>query len=82
MSKKRTRKTYEELVDGIFKVLNDGNRHNADEIARLVGCSWRAVINWLDLIVKIQRMPKVERERVGRINIYSVPFEQTRRRVE
>ncbi len=77
----RSRKTYEEMVNGIFRVLSDGNRHNADEIARLVGCSWRGVIHWLDLIAKIQRMPKVEMERVGRVNIYWIPFEKTRRRL-
>jgi len=74
------RKNNREIVEAIFKVLNDGNVHNADEIARLSGCSWRSVVNWLDLIVKIQSMPKVERERIGRVNIYRVPFEQARRR--
>lgn len=81
MSEKRSRKTYREIIFDIFKVLNDGNSHNADEIAKLTGCSWRAVIHWLDLIVKIQNMPRVERERVGRVNIYRVPFEQARRRL-
>lgn len=68
------------IIDGIFKVLNDGDRHNADEIARLVGCSWRGVIHWLDIINRIQGMPRVERARVGRVNIYWIPFEETRRR--
>lgn len=70
-----------EIIEGVFKALNDGKAHNADEIARLSGLSWSSVIRWLDIVVMIQDKPRVSRDRVGRINIYQIPFEQTRRRV-
>lgn len=77
---RRDRRSRREMIEGIFKALNDGRTHNADEIAKLSGLSWSSVIRWLDMVVMIQNYPKVSRERVGRTNIYQVPFEQTRRR--
>lgn len=78
--RKVERKTQTEIIDGLFKALNDGRSHNADEISRLSDLSWSSVIRWFDLIVLIQDQPRVSRERVGRTNIYQIPFEQTRRR--
>jgi len=74
------RKTQAELIEGIFKALKDGRSHNADEISRLSGLNWSSVIRWLDLICLIQNYPKVSRERVGRANIFQIPFEELRRR--
>ena len=76
--KKIVRKMQVEIIKGIFDALRDGRIHNADELSRLSGLSWSSVIRWLDLIVMIQEYPFVSRERVGRVNLYKVPFEQTR----
>lgn len=75
----RKRTSQEDIVRGLFKTLNDGRTHNADEIAKLCKLSWGSVINWMNLIVMIQSGPQVGRERVGRTNLYHIPFEQVRR---
>ena len=81
MARRRHRSSYKDIVDGIFKALNDGEMRTADEVAKLAGCSWQAVINWLDLIMKIQKAPQVNFKRTKRINFYWIPFEQARKRM-
>jgi len=65
----RGRKKSREILDGIFNILNDGNMHNVGEIADHVGCNWMTVMRWLNMIVKIQNMPKVKMARAGKIYV-------------
>lgn len=62
------------IIEALFKVLNDGRTHTAQEVSKLSEVSWNTVVSWMDLIVTIQEKPRIERERVGRTNLYHMPF--------
>jgi len=72
--KKRVRSGQIRIVEALFKVLGDGRTHTAQEVSKLSEVSWNTVVSWMDLIVVIQEKPHVERERVGRTNLYHMPF--------
>ena len=54
------RKTTLKIIEGIYKALNDGKFHTISEISSLAKSNWRTVKNQVDLVQKIQRLPKIE----------------------
>lgn len=54
------RKTTIKIIEGIYNALEDGKFHTISEIASLAKSNWRTVKNQIDLVAKIQEMPKIE----------------------
>jgi hypothetical protein len=54
------RKTTLKIIQGIYKVLEDGKFHTISEISGLAKSNWRTVKNQVDLVTKIQELPKIE----------------------
>lgn len=57
---KTERKTLIEIVNNIFDVLEDGKLHTISNLARETKSNWRTIKNQVNLIVEIQRRPKIE----------------------
>jgi hypothetical protein len=54
------RKNMNEIVTNIFNVLQDGDIHTISDISRETKSHWRTIKNHIDIIAKIQEMPKIE----------------------
>ncbi len=54
------RKTTLKIIEGIYKALKDGKFHTISEISGLAKSNWRTVKNQVDLVKKIQDLPKIE----------------------
>ena len=54
------RKTTIKIIEGIYNALEDGKFHTISEIASLAKSNWRTIKNQIDLVAKIQEMPKIE----------------------
>lgn len=54
------RKTTIEIIEDIYKALEDGKYHTISEISGAAKSNWRTVKNQVYLVKKIQVMPKIE----------------------
>ena len=61
MTPRRSKKSYEALVDAIIDALPVRTDTNIQAIADAIGSKWETTSRWLDLIVHIQGLPKVLR---------------------
>lgn len=57
---KSERKTLIEIVNSIFDILEDGKLHTISNLARETKSNWRTIKNQVNLIVEIQKRPKIE----------------------
>jgi len=57
---KTERKTLIEIVNSIFDILDDGKLHTISNLARETKSNWRTIKNQVNLIVEIQKRPKIE----------------------
>ncbi len=57
---KTERKTLIEIVNSIFDILEDGKLHTISNLARETKSNWRTIKNQVNLIVEIQKRPKIE----------------------
>jgi hypothetical protein len=48
------------IIEGIYDALKDGKFHTISEISDIAKSNWRTVRNQVDLVKKIQKMPKIE----------------------
>ena len=72
MTPRRSEKSYEEIVDAIIDALPVRTDTNITAIARDIGSSWETVNRWLQLIMHVQGLPKVQSTRspYGRGEVY------------
>ena len=56
----KERKNTLKIIENIFDVLEDGNLHTISNISRQTKSHWNTIKNQVDLILKIQEMPKIE----------------------
>ena len=72
MTPRRSEKSYEEIVDAIIDALPVRTDTNITAIARDIGSSWETVNRWLQLIMHVQGLPKVQSKRspYGRGEVY------------
>ncbi len=68
-----SRKSHEDIVYAIMEALPVRNYVTVEELTRRTGSSWERVWRWLNLMMKIQDMPRVQSARVGEGSI--VPSE-------
>ncbi|MFX1394244.1 MAG: hypothetical protein ACFFAH_11780 [Promethearchaeota archaeon] len=54
------RKNTIQIIESIYKVLEDGKYHTISEISRLAKSNWSTVKNQINIIVKIQKLPKLD----------------------
>ncbi|MFX1444824.1 MAG: hypothetical protein ACFFHV_15535 [Promethearchaeota archaeon] len=54
------RKTTLKIIEGIYNALEDGKFHTISEISGLAKSNWRTVKNQVDLVKKIQELPRIE----------------------
>ena len=54
------RKRLTTIVDNIYKALEDGKYHTISEISKEAKSNWKTIKKQVDLITKIQEMPKLE----------------------
>jgi len=68
----KSRKSYEELVEAIMEALPVRSYTTIEDVVRKTGSSWETVWRWLQLIIKIQGLPRVEmmRSPLGRGEVY------------
>ncbi|MFX1239007.1 MAG: hypothetical protein ACFFAS_04335 [Promethearchaeota archaeon] len=57
---KPTRKTALEIIAKIFEVLQDNKLHTISDISRQSNIHWKSIKNQLDIILKVQDLPKIE----------------------
>ena len=57
---KKERKTLIKIVNNIFDILEDGKLHTISNLARETKSNWRTIKNQVNLIVEIQKRPKIE----------------------
>ena len=57
---KTERKTLIKIVNNIFDILEDGKLHTISNLARETKSNWRTIKNQVNLIVEIQKRPKIE----------------------
>ena len=69
----KSRKSYEELVDAIVEALPVRSFTTIEDVVRRTGSSWETVWRWLQLVIRIQGLPRVEKMRspLGRGEVYS-----------
>jgi len=69
---RKSRKSYEELVDAILEALPVRSFTTIEEVVRRTGSSWETVWRWLQLIIHIQGQPRVEKMKspLGRGEVY------------
>jgi hypothetical protein len=60
VSKKNKRKNSIEIIDGIYKALQDGNIHTISNISRQANAHWKTIKNHINIIARIQELPKIE----------------------
>ena len=48
------------IIENIFNVLQDGNLHTISNISKQAKSHWKTVKNQIEIILKIQEMPKIE----------------------
>ena len=70
---KKSRKSYEELVDTLIEALPVRSFTTIEEISRKTGSSWETVYRWIKLVTHIQSMPRVEEMKspIGKGKVYS-----------
>lgn len=54
------RKSSISIVENIFQALNDGKFHTISDISRISKSNWKTIKNQVELIKKIQELPKIE----------------------
>lgn len=54
------RKNTSQIIESIYKALGDGRYHTISEISRLVKSNWTTIKNQVDIIIKIQELPKLK----------------------
>ncbi|MFX0132454.1 MAG: hypothetical protein ACFFDN_02285 [Candidatus Hodarchaeota archaeon] len=54
------RKNTSQIIERIYKALEDRKYHTISEISRLAKSNWTTIKNQVDLIVKIQELPKLK----------------------
>ena len=54
------RKSSIKIVENIFQALDDGKFHTISDISRISRSNWRTIKNQVELIKKIQELPKIE----------------------
>lgn len=63
---RKPRKSYDDIVDDIIEALPVRSVASVQQIAEAIGSSWETTWKWLDLIKKIQGLPRIESVKVGR----------------
>jgi len=48
------------IVENIYKALNDGKYHTISDISQKANSNWSTVKNQIELIRKIQGLPKIK----------------------
>ena len=48
------------IVENIFQALQDGKFHTISDISRISRSNWKTIKNQIELIKKIQELPKIE----------------------
>ena len=73
MSRRRSKKSNEEIFWAIMEALPVRNYVTVEEIARRTGSSWETVSRWISLIMRIQEAPRVRsmKSPLGRGEVYS-----------
>jgi hypothetical protein len=73
MSRRRSKKSNEEIFWAIMEALPVRNYVTVEEIARKTGSSWETVARWITLIKMIQEAPRVQsmKSPLGRGEVYS-----------
>ena len=68
----KTRKSSMELVEAIVEALPVQSFTTVEELSRRTGSSWETVWRWLQLIIRVQELPRVEKQPspYGRGDIY------------
>lgn len=54
------KKTTLQIVENIFNVLDDGKYHTISEISLMAKSNWSTIKNQVELIKKIQDLPKLD----------------------
>ena len=54
------RKSSKKIVESIFLALEDGKFHTISDISRVSRSNWKTIRNQVELIKKIQGLPKIE----------------------
>lgn len=54
------KKTTLKIVENIFNVLDDGKYHTISEISLMAKSNWKTIKNQVELIKKIQDLPKLD----------------------
>lgn len=69
---RKSRRSYEEVVDAIMEVLPVRYDTNINKISMLTDIAWETVWRWLKIIVYIQGLPrvKVTKSPTGRGEVY------------
>jgi hypothetical protein len=69
----KSRKSYEELVDAIVEALPVRSFTTIEDVVRRTGSSWETVWRWLQLVIHVQGLPRVEKMKspLGRGEVYS-----------
>ncbi|MBC8497461.1 hypothetical protein ISS40_01215 [Candidatus Bathyarchaeota archaeon] len=73
MSRRKSKKSNEEIFWAIMDALPVRNYVTVEEIARRTGSSWETVSRWISLIMRIQEAPRVRsmKSPLGRGEVYS-----------
>jgi len=73
MSKRKSKKSNEEIIWAIMDALPVRNYATIEEMARKTGSSWETVSRWITLIKMIQEAPRVQsmKSPLGRGEVYS-----------
>ena len=48
------------LIENIFKILQDKQLHTINSLSHKSKYHWKTIKNYIDIILKIQEMPKIE----------------------
>ena len=54
------RKSSKKIVENIFQALEDGKFHTISDISRASKSNWKTIRHQVELIKKIQELPKIE----------------------
>lgn len=54
------RKSTLQIIDNIFNALEDGKFHTISEISEMAKSNWSTIKNQIEIIKKIQALPKLE----------------------
>ena len=50
----------EKIIDNIFKILQDKQLYTINSLSNKSKYHWKTIKNYIDIILKIQEMPKIE----------------------